>query len=135
MKLKIGVDIHGVATDATEFFVEFTKTMVDAGHEVHILTGPPLEKARVEVQSLGLSYTHLFSIADYHKEVGTEMTWDAKGHPFMGDYEWDKTKADYCLREGIHLHIDDSDSYNYFFKTPYARFYSKNKREHYVKKE
>lgn len=133
MKLKIGVDIHGVATDATEFFVEFTRTMVAAGHEVHILTGPPIEKALPEVQSLGLSYTHIFSISSYHKENGTAMTWDANGHPFMDDHTWDKTKADYCLEHGISLHIDDSDTYNYFFKTPYARFYSKDKRKHYVK--
>ena len=61
------------------------------------------------------------------------MVWDANGHPFMNDYDWDKTKADYCLKHGIQLHIDDSDAYGYFFKTPYARFYSKNKRTHYVK--
>jgi hypothetical protein len=131
--LKIGVDIHGVAEDCAGFFREFTKTMVDAGHEVHILSGPPLDIIRSEVQALGLSYTHLFSISEHHKEAGTAMVWDAKGHPFMDDYVWDKTKADYCLREGIHLHLDDSDAYGYFFKTPYARFYSKNKREHYVK--
>jgi hypothetical protein len=133
MKLKIGVDIHGVATDATDFFRELTHLLVSAGHEVHILTGPPLDKAKVEVESLGLAYTHLFSIADHHKQAGTEMTWDAKGHPFMEDYVWDKTKADYCLEHNISLHLDDSDSYGYFFKTPYARFYSKDKRKHYVK--
>jgi len=133
MKLKIGVDIHGVATDSTEFFVEFTRTMVEAGHEVHILSGPPIDLIKVEIEQLGLYYTHIFSISSFHQENGTPMTWD-DGHPFMDDYEWDKTKADYCLREGIHLHIDDSDAYNYFFKTPYARFYSKNKRDHYVKK-
>jgi hypothetical protein len=133
MKLKFGVDIHGVATDATEFFKEFTKTMVEVGYEVHIITGPPVDVARAEVEQLGISYTHIFSIADYHKEIGTPMTWDSNGHPFMSDYEWDRTKADYCQREEIHLHLDDSDAYGYFFKTPYARFYSKDKRKHYVK--
>lgn len=135
MKLKIGVDIHGVATDATEFFQGLTHLLVSGGHEVHIITGPPSDKAKIEVEALGLAYTHLFSIADYHKQAGTPMTWDSRGHPFMDDYNWDKTKADYCLREGIQLHMDDSDSYNYFFKTPYARFYSKNKRTHYVKED
>lgn len=131
--LKIGVDIHGVATDAREFFVEFTKTMVSAGHEVHIITGPPAEIARREVEELGLSYTHLFSIVDHHVQSGTELTTDSRGHIFCEDYLWDKTKADYCLRHGIQLHLDDSDAYGYFFKTPYARFYSKTKRTHHVK--
>lgn len=131
--LKIGVDIHGVATDARAFFVELTKTLVEAGHEVHILTGPPLEIARAEVEQLGLSYTHLFSITDYHVALGTSITFDDRGHPFMDEYLWDKTKGDYCQREGIQLHIDDSDRYNHFFTTPYARFFSKDKRKHYVK--
>jgi len=100
---------------------------------VHILTGPPAEIARAEIAELGLHYTHLFSITDYHVGLGSAITFDGRGHPFMADYEWDRTKADYCLREGIQLHLDDSDAYNYFFKTPYARFYSKTKRTHYVK--
>ena len=131
--LKIGVDIHGVATDARAFFAELTRTLVAAGHEVHILTGPPLKVARAEIEQLGLSYTHVFSITDYHESVGTAITYDDRGHPFMDEYLWDRTKGDYCLREGIQLHIDDSDTYNLFFKTPYARFYSKDKRKHYVK--
>lgn len=131
--LKIGIDVHGVATDAGTFFAELTETLVRAGHEVHIITGPTAEIARAEVDGLGLHYTHLFSITDYHKNAGSRITFDERGHPFMEDYEWDRTKGDYCLREGIQLHIDDSDAYGYFFKTPYARFYSKTKRKHYVK--
>lgn len=134
MKLKIGIDLHGVATDAQEMFAEFTRTMVAAGHEVHIITGPKVgERLIAEIKALNLSFTHIFSITDYHTQIGTPMEFDAKGNPFMDDYLWDRTKADYCLREGISLHFDDSDAYNYFFKTPYARFYSKTKRTHYVK--
>ena len=134
MKLKIGVDLHGVATDAKEFFQVFTKTMVAAGHEVHIITGPRVtEKLKQEIKDLDLSFTHVFSITDHHLAVGTPIEFDAHGNPFMDDYLWDRTKADYCLQMGISLHLDDSDAYNYFFKTPYARFYSKTKRTHYVK--
>lgn len=132
--LKIGIDLHGVATDAQELFQEFTKTMVNAGHEVHIITGPRVtDKLLQEIKDLGLTYTHLFSITDHHLAEGTFIEFDSKGNPFMEDYVWDRTKADYCLKVGINLHFDDSDAYNYFFKTPYARFYSKTKRTHYVK--
>lgn len=132
--LKIGVDLHGVASDCKELFAELTSTLVRDGHEVHIITGPRVgEKLKEEIKALGLYYTHIFSITDYHLEVGTPIEFDAKGNPFMDEYLWDRTKADYCQRMGISLHFDDSDAYNYFFKVPYARFYSKTKRTHYVK--
>ncbi len=134
MKLKIGIDLHGVATDSKEMFSILTKTLVAAGHEVHIITGPQVGPRLLdEIKGLDLAYTHIFSITDYHVGIGTRIEWDERGNPFVDDYLWDRTKADYCLREGISLHFDDSDAYNYFFKTPYARFYSKTKRTHYVK--
>lgn len=134
MKLRIGLDIHGVCNENQVFFVELTKTLVDAGHEVHLLTGPKQEKAEKEAKALGLSYTHFFSITDFYVECGEKVEFDAKGDPFMNEYLWDKAKATYCLTNDIHLHLDDSDAYGYFFKTPYARYYSKNKRAHYVKR-
>jgi len=132
--MKIGIDLHGVVTDRPEFFKEFTKMLVDNGHEVHIITGPFLgERLYAEIKKYDLSYTHLFSIASYHQEIGTPMTFDAKGNPFLNEYLWDKTKGEYCLKHNIDLHFDDSDAYGYFFKTPFARFYSKDKRKHYVR--
>lgn len=131
--LKIGLDIHGVADENIEFFRELATVLIAAGHEVHIITGPHSPKAVVELDELKMPYTHLFSIADYHAAKGTKMTYGKAGNPFMEDYDWDRTKADYCLEHGIQLHLDDSDAYGYFFKTPYARYFSKNKRKHYLK--
>jgi hypothetical protein len=131
--LKIGLDIHGVCDENRDFFAEFTKTLVKAGHEVHLLTGPTQEKTERLAIALGLSYTHFFSITDFYLEAGEKVEFDSKGDPFMDEYLWDKAKATYCLTNGIELHLDDSDAYGYFFKTPYARYYSKNKRKHYVK--
>jgi hypothetical protein len=131
--IKIGVDIHGVATDQAEFFRELTALLVSSGNEVHILTGPPLSIARAEADALGLTYTHIFSITDHHVQSGTSVVFDSKGHPHMDEYLWDKTKAEYCLKHDINLHLDDTDAYGYFFKTPFARYYSKTKRDKYVK--
>lgn len=132
--MKIGIDIHGVADEQKEFFAELTHLLVKGGHEVHIITGPRIsETLSRETIELGLAWTHLFSITDYHIQQGTKMEFDANGDPHMDSYLWDRTKADYCLREGIDLMFDDSDAYNYFFKTPYARYYSKNKRKHYTR--
>jgi acid phosphatase class B len=133
VKLKIGVDIHGVADEMQDFFQVLTKTLVDAGHEVHIITGPPMgPRLKAEIERLGISFTHVFSITDHHLQKGTPVEW-VGDNPYMDEYLWDKTKGEYCKSAGIQLHLDDSDAYGYFFKTPYARVFSKNKRKHYVK--
>jgi hypothetical protein len=127
MLLKIGFDIHGVLDTNVQFFSELTQTLVKAGHEVHVLTGPKISQKIIDqLKDMGISYTHLFSITDYQESKGTDIVWDEHGNPHLDPYLWDKAKAEYCIQHGIQLHIDDSDSYGYFFKTPYARFYSKD---------
>lgn len=134
-KIKLGIDIHGVINEMPEFFASLTKALVDAGHEVHILTGPQHdEKLEAELKSYGISWTHIFSIVSYHQEKGTAIRYDKKGDAFLDDYAWDRAKGDYCIKHQIDLHLDDSDIYSYFFKTPYARIFSKNKRKHYLPK-
>lgn len=124
--MKLGLDIHGVIDAKPEMFAELTSALVRGGHEVHILTGPRItDELRSELKNMGIMYTHIFSITSYHEGIGTDIEWDAQGNPHMSAYLWDKTKADYCKRMQIDLHLDDSDTYSYFFKTPYARFYSK----------
>lgn len=125
-KIKIGIDIHGVIDVHPEFFSVLTKLLVDNGHEVHIITGSRIKEEIKHLENYNVSYTHLFSITDHHTNKGTVVTWDDKGEPHLDPYLWDKTKAEYCKEAGIDLHFDDSDTYNYFFKTPYARFFSKD---------
>jgi UDP:flavonoid glycosyltransferase YjiC (YdhE family) len=124
--MKIGLDLHGVIDARPQFFAELSQALVQAGHEVHILTGPPVtDELKDELASYGVVYTHLFSIVDYHREKKTPgMFQDAKGNWWLDPYNWDKTKAEYCTEHSIELHFDDSESYKYFFKTPYARFFS-----------
>jgi len=134
--LKIGLDIHGVADEIPAFFGELTSLLVSTDNEVHIITGPSITPEFVEeLKGMGLMWTHIFSIVDHHRSIGTPITYDAANHAWMEPYIWDKTKADYCLKHGIQLHFDDSEAYGYFFKTPYARFFSKNKRKHYVRRD
>lgn len=136
--LRIGLDIHGVIQERQPFFKELCSMFVGNGHEVHIITGPTIEKARRELYEMGFAqhmhFTHLFSITSHHESIGSTITYDNEGNPFMEEYLWDKTKAEYCIKNKIDLHLDDTDSYGYFFKTPFARFYSKNKRPHYIPK-
>jgi len=122
-KLKFGFDLHGVLDRKPAEFSALTQTLVEAGHEVHVITGSHWRQ-ELEDQirwTLGIHFTHFFSIADYHRELGTPMTYK-NGEPFLDDYLWNRTKGDYCKDEGIFLHIDDSEHYGRHFKeTIYAQ--------------
>ena len=115
--MKIGLDFHGVINVEPEFFAIETDLLIKAGHEIHIITGNEYnKKLRDYLKSHGIQWTHLFSMVTYHKEIGTKITYDAKGDPWMDDVLWNPTKADYCLREEIDFIIDDSDIYFKFFE-------------------
>jgi hypothetical protein len=49
------------------------------------------------------------------------MWYDGNKTPWIDKELWDKTKAEYCQKEGIHFHLDDSDIYGEHFTTPYAK--------------
>lgn len=119
--MKIGLDVHGVCTEAPEFFSLISKLLKENNCEVHIITGKRVSDGAIdEIKALGISYTHFFSIADYHSENGTNMWDDENGTPWLDDETWNRTKGDYCSRNNIDFHIDDTERYREFFKTPFA---------------
>ena len=119
-KLKIGLDIHGICDASPEYFAELTRLFVNAGHEVHLITGRRVSDGAIkEIKSLGLYYTHFFSIADYHKEIGTKVWEDDDGNPWLEGDLWDRTKGDYCKKHNIDFHIDDTERYGQYFETPF----------------
>lgn len=128
--MKIGLDLHGVISDHSEYFRKISWTLTQLGFEVHIITGGSKEKALEELKSLNFmqsrDYTHLFSVLDYHISRGTRITgWHpVLKNPEFPDIEWDKTKADYCRLHGIGLHLDDSVIYEKYFTTPFARVFT-----------
>lgn len=128
--LKFGFDIHGVIDALPEVFAEMTRTLVDSGHEVHILTGSMWKKEiEDELRGYGIKWTHHFSIADYRiKHCPEIVTFDEKGNPWMPADLWDSAKAEYCREHGISLHLDDTKRYNDFFTTPFARVWTHNNK-------
>ena len=120
--MKIGLDFHGVITAIPMFFAMLTKMLVDNDHEVHILTGQKdCEKIRKQLEDYSIKYTHFFSITTYHEGIGTKVTYDKKGNPWMDDEIWDRTKGDYCRENRIDFHFDDSDTYGKYFTTVYIK--------------
>jgi hypothetical protein len=125
--MKLALDLHGVINSKPEFFASLSKLFVENGHEIHILTGshetPELHE---ELKSYGIFYTHFLSIADYNKSIGTHVWYDEKNTPWMDEDAWNRTKGDYCKKYDIDLCIDDTIKYGDYFKTPFARFFSKH---------
>ena len=128
--MKIGLDLHGVISDQPEFFKQLMRLLRNQSWEVHIITGGSIEKAEQELKKLdivqGYEYTHLFSVLDYHIEKGTRIVgWHPTLlNPEFPNEEWDRTKADYCRKHNIGLHLDDSMVYEKTFTTPFARVWT-----------
>jgi hypothetical protein len=127
-KIKIGLDFHGVVDEKLNFFKTLMKLLIDNGHEVHIITGGVGKVQLSLLKKLKIPYTHFFSITDYHTSRKTPILWDENNEPHLDPYLWDKAKGEYCKKNKIDLHFDDSEIYHYFFKTPYARFYSRDSK-------
>lgn len=120
---KISLDYHGVITANPSFFASFTKIFRLLNYEIHIVTGSRITDALKEQLKLyDISYTHLFSISDYHHHRGTPMTGYEDHQPKIADDIWNQTKALYCRDRLILLHIDDSEVYGKYFTTPYLLF-------------
>ena len=113
--MKFGFDVHGVLDTHHKVYSTITAALVAAGHEVHVITGAIQdEKLSQQLKDTGIVWTHWFSIAQYHMDIGGEVLWK-NGEPWMDDELWNRTKADYCAREGISTLIDDSPVYGSYF--------------------
>lgn len=127
---KIGIDIHGVINDSPEIFSPLTKKLKELGYEIHILTGPRLEKpyrtkmgnfdsVREELDNYDITYDFLFSVLDYNLE-NNKNVWENERGWWTDEKSWNCTKGKYCSDNNISLHIDDTKAYGEYFKTPFA---------------
>lgn len=122
-KKALGLDLHGIINTHPIFFAEATKSLVKDGWEVHVLTGSHIKEQAIEeeLKKYGIDYTHIFSIADYHRDNKTDGMWyDEKGDPWVSDEEWDRTKSKYCKENNIMFCIDDTARYANYFETPFG---------------
>lgn len=136
--MRIGLDIHGVITRNPNFFSLLSQLIISEGNELHIITGSMLTEDKInELKGYGVEWTHLFSISDYHKHLGTPMTFSDPDNPWIDGKAWDKTKSKYCADFKIDFHIDDTERYGEYFKTPFALYDHDNFRFdwHYMTKK
>ena len=130
--IKIGVDLHGVMDKYPDFLKPLCKAAVEHGVEVHVLTGPPSEKAIEELSRAGYSktvhYTHLHSVVDYLKSCKVEMWQDGDGNWWASEHDWWSSKAQICEDLGISVMIDNSPEYEKSFEKTKTVFILVEKR-------
>lgn len=123
--IKIGIDIHGVVDRYPEVFSFLTYSIIGNSsyfrgndNQIHIITG---SSWNLEIEKflniINIYYTHHFSVTDYLLEKGEAVIWKDSKNPFFADDVWNKAKAEYCERNKINFHFDDSNTYGQYFKT------------------
>lgn len=116
---KFGFDIHGVF-DTYSSLKDIGAALIKAGHEVHIMTGAPLEVARKHLNKIGAiqgrHYSHFYSVADTLIDQGVDVTWRDPENPMFEDEVWNKAKAEYCKEKKINMLLDDSPIYGTYFE-------------------
>jgi hypothetical protein len=128
---KLSIDVHGVIDDLPEFFSFLTQSIVSSGGEVHIVTGGSLDDNLMNlIKDSGVKWTHIFSVYDYlmssEEEInGVHKFLDGTSQKRFKDEVWNRVKGDYCKKNNISLHIDDTLAYGDYFTTPFAKLFSK----------
>lgn len=116
--MKIGLDYHGLLDQSFIFWSVVTNALVDAGHEVHIITGSRKKDVEKELESYKIKYTHFFSITDSLLEKNVPHI-EYNGNWSFDNKEWNKAKAQYCMINRIDIHLDDTENYGKHFYTPF----------------
>jgi hypothetical protein len=126
--MRLGLDIHGVIDKRPEDLAFLAASVINAGGEVHILTGGSVtEEMMSKVRNFGVAWTHFFSVYDHMESLGEEQVGlikfpDGAVQKKFDPVKWDAVKADYCRRNSIDLHIDDTETYGVHFTTPFMLF-------------
>lgn len=124
-KTKIGIDFHGVINVKPDFFRLFLLEALKNNLEVYIISGGPRETILSYLNQYQIPYTKLWCIYDYY-ENRHQIAFFDDGSFKVDDNLWNKAKAEYCQRENICVHIDDSPVYGKKFVTPYCLYDEKN---------
>lgn len=133
-KFKLGLDVHGVIDVLPHEFAFLSNAVINSGGECHILTGGAWTKElENQLKSIGIKWTHVFSVYDHLIEIGAKKTGeiefpDGTRQMKFVNKDWDVIKANYCKDNNISLHIDDTLAYNEYFETPFARLWSHNNK-------
>ena len=128
MSLTYGIDIHGTLANRDVDGIQKPSTLfpllkplmeawINHGERVIIVSGPPEEGIRKELEALGLfEYIHfdvVLSVVDYLKAKGVPMTEDPPGsnHWWCDGDMWSDAKGAMASEYGIDIVVDDQLEY------------------------
>ena len=121
LKLKIGLDYHGVIDQKPDCFSLFCHQARKRGHLIYIITGGPITKVKHYLKDINVEYDFIFAIYDYYQTLGDYIeTKDGKIE--IPDEKWNIAKAKFCSQNKIDIHIDDSKEYLQWFTTPFCLY-------------
>ena len=121
MTYKIGIDFHGVISSEPEMFKIFCKEIRRCGVKVFIISGGPEKEIVKYLHQHHVEYDNVWAILDYYDEKGHVSYFD-DGSFQVPTEMWNRAKAEYCAKEDIEFHIDDSSVYGKYFITPYCKY-------------
>lgn len=121
MCTKIGIDFHGVIDAEPELFAAFCREIRKYGIKVYIISGGPEKDVARCLTEYHIEYDGLWAIYDHYAALG-QVTWFDDGSFQVPTEMWNRAKAEFCAREKINFHIDDSPVYGKYFVAPYCRY-------------
>ena len=64
-QLRIGIDFHGVITEAPAFFRDLTTLAFDRDYEIYIISGGPYLVEKNFLDAWHIKYTEIFSLLEH----------------------------------------------------------------------
>lgn len=119
--LKIGLDYHGVIDKNPSYFAAFCAEARRRGHLIYIITGGPAVKIKQLLTKYNVEYDFIFAISDYYQALG-KVEQSPDGDLIVPKHLWNMAKAEFCRRNHINFHIDDSVDYLHWFSTPFCLY-------------
>lgn len=121
MAFKIGIDFHGVICARPELFAIFCSAIRKQGIAVYIISGGPKKDIIPYLEEQGIAYDKVWTIVDFYEQKGLAAFYEDGSFEIPTEL-WDRAKAEYCQKENIAFHIDDSGIYGQYFVTPYCKY-------------
>lgn len=113
--MRIAFDVHGTL-DNDPYLVakEILSSMQRIGHEIFIISGPPVDQIKKEIELLGISphNVKIISVVDWLQEKGVKMWQDINGNWWsVVESEWWNSKGTICKENYINIIFDDNIKY------------------------
>ncbi len=121
MENKIGIDFHGVISSLPDAFAEFCREIRKCGIKVYVISGGPKKDIVKYLHQHHIEYDYVWAILDHCDEQGQVSYFDDGSFQVPTEL-WNRAKAEYCAKEKIEFHIDDSSIYGKYFVTPYCKY-------------